>query len=135
MCDLERTTTVGYLKEDLEILRVQAGARRVASSSVETGPLRDQSGECTVKLVQHPKFKFEDNLIQPGESYRGAPALRVDIEENGEIKNVELLSSSGIRRLDAVVLTDLTEWKYAPRPHCGVVQANIGITIDWMLPN
>lgn len=132
---LERTTTVGYLKEDLEILRVQAGARRVASSSVETGPLRDQSGECTVKLVQHPKFKFEDNLIQPGESYRGAPALRVDIEENGEIKNVELLSSSGIRRLDAVVLTDLTEWKYAPRPHCGVVQANIGITIDWMLPN
>ena len=60
---LERTTTVMFLKEDLEVLRVQAGSRRVASMSVETAPLRNQAGECTVKLLQQPRFKFEDNLV------------------------------------------------------------------------
>ena len=129
---LERTTTVMFLKENLEILRVQSGSRRVASTSVETAPLRNQAGECTVKLVQQPKFNFEDNLVQPGESYRGTPVLRADIEENGDVRNVELLSASGIRRLDTLLLTDLGDWKYAPRPHCGVVKTNIAVTVHWM---
>jgi hypothetical protein len=132
---LERTTTIGFLKEDLEILRVQAGAHRIASASVETSPIRDQSGTCTVKLVHRPKFEFGENLIQPGESYRGAPVLRADIDESGDVKHVELLSQSGIQRLDAQILKDLSGWKYAARPHCGVVEANIVVVIDWMLPN
>jgi hypothetical protein len=132
---LERATTIGFLGEDLEILRVQAGARHVASTSIETSPLRDQSGTCTVKLVHRPRFDFGDDLIQPGESYRGAPALRADIDESGDLKHVELLSKSGIQRLDAQVLKGLGEWKYASRPHCGVIQANIVVVIDWMLSN
>jgi hypothetical protein len=132
---LERTTTVGFLKEDLEILRVQAGAHRIASASVETSPLRDQSGTCAVKLLHRPKFDFGENLIQPGESYRGAPTLRAVIDESGDVGLVELLSRSGIQRLDAQVLKDFNEWKYAARPHCAVVEANIVVVIDWAVPN
>lgn len=131
---LERTTTIGFLKEDLEILRVQAGAHRVASASVETSPLRDQSGKCTVKLLHRPKFEFGENLIQPGESYRGAPVLRADVDESGDLKRIELLSQSGIQRLDAQLSKDLSEWKYAARPHCGMVEVNIVVVIDWALP-
>lgn len=132
---LERTTTVGFLKEDLEILRVQAGAHRIASASVETSPLRDQSGACTAKLLHRPRFELAENLIQPGESYRGAPVLRAEIDESGDMKRVELLSQSGIQRLDGQLVKDLSEWKYAARPHCGVVEANIVVVIDWALPN
>jgi hypothetical protein len=132
---LERTTTISFLNEDLEILRVRAGSRHIASTSVETAPLRHQVGECTVKLVQHPKFEFDANLVQTGESYHGAPVLRADIEENGNLSNMQLLSRSGIRRLDGVLLKDQSEWKYAPRPRCGMVQANIVISIDWLPPS
>lgn len=131
---LERKTTLMFLKEDLEILRVQAGARRIASASVETATLRDEAGDCIPKLVQHPEMPLREDLVQPGESYGGAPVLRADIQESGVITNVQLLSKSGIQRLDTMLLGGVNQWRYAPRPHCGVVQANIVVTIDWMAP-
>src|SRR5204863_4970068 len=72
---LERTTTVMFLNEALQSLRVQAGARRVARTSVETAPLRQES--------------------------------------------------------DALLLMNVRQWKYAPRAHCGAVQANVVVTVDW----
>jgi len=132
---LERKTTVMFLKEALAILRVQAGARRVSGVSVETAPLREQAGNCKVKLVKRPELKFHDNLIQPGESYKGGPLLQMDIEESGDTTNVLLLQPSGIQELDMLLLADVRRWKYAPRPDCGVVQSNIAMTVDWMAAN
>jgi hypothetical protein len=129
---LERETTISFLNDDLEILRVRAGSRHIASTSVETAPLRHQAGDCAVKLIQQPKFEFVANLVKPGESYHGPPVLRADIEENGNVSNMQLLSRSGIRRIDSVLLKDQSEWKYAARPNCGTVQANIVLTIDWL---
>jgi TonB family protein len=132
---LERKTTELLLREILEILKVQAGARRISGQSVETVPLRQLAGNCQLRTVKHPEPKFGDNLIQAGESYRGSPVLRVDIEENGDVTNVEVIQPSGIRRLDALLLANVRQWKYGPRSNCGVVQSNIAITIDWIAAN
>jgi hypothetical protein len=129
---LERTTTLIFLKEAMEILKVQAGARHISSTSPETSPLREQSGKCAVKILKRPDVKFPDNLIHSGESYGGAPVLRINIEENGEASHVQLLHPSGIRRLDAVLVSDVRQWKYEPRAACGIVEANVVFNIDWV---
>lgn len=130
---LERTTTVMFLKEDLAILRVRAGARRVARASIETAPLRVQGGRCTPKLVKFPMIKAGEELVRLGESYVGAPVLRAEIQESGDVTNLQLLSRSGIQRIDSRLLA-ANQWKYAPRPQCGVLQANIVVNVDWMAP-
>lgn len=128
---LERDTTVMFLRESLEILKVQAGARHVSSTAVETAPLRKQTGNCALRLLHRPELKFGDDLIQTGEPYRNTPVLRVDIEEDGAITSPKVIQPSEIKRLDARLLQNVSRWKYAARPGCGVVQSNIAITIDW----
>jgi hypothetical protein len=130
---LDRTITVAMLTGALEILRVRAGAKRVASASFETAPLRHETGNCAPKLLQHPDIKPGEELVQPGESYAGMPVLRATILESGEVIDGQLFSRSGVQRLDAL-LSNGDRLKYAPRPNCGAVQANIVILIDWMPP-
>lgn len=60
---LERSTTTMYLKEALEILKVQAGARRISDISVETEPLRNEIGNCKPKIKLRPKAKFNESLV------------------------------------------------------------------------
>ena len=98
-------------------------------------PRREQTGGCAVKLLHQPKLDFTDNLIRPGEHYRGTPWLRAEIDENGDVKHVELTNASGIQRLDTAVLSEVNKWKYATRPGCGAIHADIGVVVDWMLPN
>ena len=128
---LERDTTVMFLRESLGILKVQAGARHVSSTAVEAAPLRKQTGNCELRLLHRPEIKFGDDLIQTGETYRNTPVLRVDIEEDGAITGAQVIQTSGIKHLDALLLQNVSQWKYAARPECGVVQSNIAITIDW----
>jgi TonB family protein len=94
--------------------------------------LREQSAKCAVKILKHPEPKFPDNIVQPGESYLGRPVLRVTIEENGDMSHVQLASSSGVHRLDTLLLTDILQWKYAPRPGCGIIEANVVVNVDWV---
>jgi TonB family protein len=128
---LERATTTGFLQEALRALRFQAGAHHISGVASETSPLREQSGKCAVKILDRHDVKFPDNLIHPGESYNGAPVLRVNIEENGETSHIQLLQSSGIRRLDAMLVSGARQWKYASRRGCGAIQANVVFNIDW----
>ena len=129
---LERATTTGFLQEALRTLRFQAGARHISAVTSETSPLREQPKKCTVKILKHPEPKFPDNIIQRGESYLGRPVLRVTIEENGDASHVQLLQSSGVHRLDTLLLTDILQWKYAPRLGCGIIEANVVVNIDWV---
>ena len=128
---LERATTTAFLQDALQILRVKAGAHQISALSPETSPLREQSGKCAVKILKRPELKFPDNMIHSGESYNGAPVLRVTIEENGETSHIQLLHPSGIRRLDAMLASGVRQWKYAPRPGCGIIEANVVYNIDW----
>lgn len=131
---LARSTASMYLKEEIEILKVHAGARKVAGLSIETAPLHNQLGTCAPRLLRHPELKPGEILVRTGESYAGPPVLRADIEEDGKITNLQLLSSSGIQQLDAILLSSGKEWKYAPRPHCGPVPVNIVVKVDWVPP-
>jgi len=128
---LERATTTGFLQEALRTLRFQAGAHHISAVTFETSPLRDQSGKCAVKILKRADLKFPDNIIHMGESYNGAPVLRLTIEESGETSHIQLLQTSGIRRLDALLVSDAHQWKYTPRPGCGAIEANVVFNIDW----
>jgi len=129
---LERATTTGFLQEALRTLRFQAGARHISAVSPETSPLREQLGKCAVKVLKRANLKFPDNIIHAGESYNGPPVLRLTIEESGETSHIQLLQPSGIRRLDALLVSGAHQWKYAPRPGCGAIEANVGFNIDWV---
>jgi TonB family protein len=129
---LERATTTGFLQEALRTLRFQAGARHISAVTSETSPLREQSGKCAVKILKRPELKFPDNIVHSGEAYNGAPVLRVTIEENGDTTNIQLLQPSGIRKLDAILVSNVRQWKYAPRPGCGTIEANVVFNIDWL---
>lgn len=128
---LERATTTGYLQEALQILKVQSGAHHISAISPEVAPLRQQLENCTVRIVKRPDLKFPDNLIHSGETYKGEPVLRITIEEDGKTAQVQLLQRSGIRRLDAMLVSNVRQWKYAPRPGCGDIEANVVFNIDW----
>jgi hypothetical protein len=129
---LERATTTGFLQDALRALRFQAGARHISAVTPETSPLREQSGKCAVKILKRPELKFPDNMIHPGESYNAAPVLRVTIDENEGTSHIQLLQPSGIRRLDAMLVSNARQWKYAPRPGCGTIDANVVFNIDWV---
>ena len=129
---LERATTTGFLQEALRTLKVQSGAHHISAVTSETSPLREQLGKCTVKIFKRPNLKFPDNLIHSGETYNGTPVLRINIEESVETSHIQLLQRSGIRRLDAMLVSNVRQWKYAPRPGCDIVEANIVFNIDWV---
>jgi len=129
---LERATTTGFLQQALQTLKVQVGARHISAVTSETAPLREQSGKCSVKILKRPEPKFPDNVLQRGETYLGRPVLRVTIEENGDTSHAQLLASSGVHRLDTMLLTDILQWKYQPRPGCGTIEANVVFNIDWV---
>jgi hypothetical protein len=127
---LERATTTGFLKEALRTLRFQAGARHISAVTSETF-LREQSGKCAVKILTRPETKFPDNIIHTGESYNRRPVLRLTIEESGETSHIHLLQPSGIRGLDALLVSGTHQWKYRPRAGCGAIDANVVFNIDW----
>lgn len=58
--------------------------------------------------------------------------FRAEILENGDITNIQILQRSGIRKLDELLLRNLREWKYLPRPGCGSIESNIAVTVDWV---
>jgi hypothetical protein len=128
---LERATTTGFLQEALRTLKFQSGAHHISAVSPETSPLREQSGKCAVKVLKRPDLKFPDNIIHAGESYNGSPVLRLTIKESGETSHIQLLQPSGIRSLDALLVSGTHQWKYAPRPGCGAIEANVVFNIDW----
>ena len=128
---LERATTTGFLQEALRTLKFQSGAHHISAVSPETSPLREESGKCAVKVLKRADLKFPDNIIHAGESYNGPPVLRLTIEESGETSHIQLLQPSGIRRLDAMLVSGVHQWKYAPRPGCGAIEANVVFNIDW----
>lgn len=130
---LDRSTTVMFFKEDIETLMVQAGARRVAKATFDTAIAPHLSSACAPKLLRHPEIKPGEVIVRPGESF-AEPVLRADILENGAVTDIKLLSSSGLRRLDAILSAPSNQWKYAPRPHCGDVSANVVVKIDWIPP-
>ncbi|TAM83550.1 MAG: hypothetical protein EPN47_05415 [Acidobacteria bacterium] len=93
--------------------------------------MSNENGAYAPKLLRHPDIKPGELLTKLGESY-SPPVIRAIIQENGEVTDMQLLSASGLQRLDSIIMASPTEWKYAPRPGCGAVSTNIVVDIHWL---
>ena len=86
---------------------------------------------CSPKLLNKPAAttKFQ---IKPGEKYRGTPVVSCEIAESGEVQNVKLVRSSGVRTADEMAVEWVKLMRYNARPGCGVIATTVGVTIDFI---
>lgn len=77
------------------------------------------------KLLGSPQFKF-----LPGESYKAAPTVKFQINEDGSVSNVTLTRSSGVKGIDKWVIKEVSGWKYTPVLGC-IIETNMTLVIDW----
>ena len=69
--------------------------------------------------------------IRPGEKYRRHPLVSYTINKHGEVSEVKILSSSGVRDIDAWVLRSVRRWRYEPLPKCETQTAEMVVTVDF----
>lgn len=65
-----------------------------------------------------------------GEKPTGLPVVTFQILESGEVVDVALKQSSGIIDKDNAALLWVEGMKYNKRPGCGILETEVGVTID-----
>jgi TonB-like protein len=65
------------------------------------------------------------------ETYRGGPVISYTIEEDGNVTNVRLKRSSGVRKIDAYYLASVRGRKYQAMPGCPGIETTESMTIDF----
>jgi TonB family protein len=87
--------------------------------------------ECTKTIRVHgslPKGPFEP---LPGESYKGPPLVKYQIQQDGTVSNVIVTRSSGVADIDKKILDAVARWKYKPRSvGCGVIDTEMSVILD-----
>lgn len=59
------------------------------------------------------------------------PLTSFSIKPGGSVSDVKIVSSSGSKRLDKIVVNSMEKWKYKPRPAgCGTIDSQIIIRPD-----
>jgi TonB family protein len=88
------------------------------------GSCRPIGKQTNFVCVDHVKLKL-------GERYRRSPVVAFEVGEDGTINNLKIVRTSGVSRIDKAVLSDVSNWSFKPRQHCGVVDVTVDVTIDW----
>jgi len=87
---------------------------------------------CNPVVVRKPKLKRRSIQVRDGDKPTGfSPLVSYQITESGEIVNVRLKRSSGIRDVDDVALNFVRGRKYNPRPGCPVIDSEEGVIVDF----
>ncbi len=113
------------------------GAKQVSESATEpkdtTKTKPYDVKRCTPKLLSSHATKGKVHIhIRKSDKPTGRiPVVACQILESGEVVNVALKQSSGIRDKDNLALRWVKQMKYNERPGCGVVETNMGVTIDF----
>jgi len=90
------------------------------------------SGPCKQVLLNKHLVPLNSFHLNKGERYRHTPAVGYSIQLDGRVTDVKLVSSSGVKRLDDLILAAVGKWKYKPRATaCGVLDTEMSLTIDW----
>jgi len=90
------------------------------------------TGPCKQVLLNKDKDLVGPFHLRAGETYRHSPAISYSIQVDGTVTDAKLIQSSGIKRLDEVVLSNVANWKYKPRAsRCGIIDSQMSLTIDW----
>jgi TonB family protein len=63
--------------------------------------------------------------------YRGGPTISYTIEADGNVTNVKLKRSSGVRKIDEYELASVKRQKFKPMPGCPGVETTETIIIDF----
>jgi len=90
--------------------------------------------KCKPELASKPTPKWPRSLrVRKGESYKGAPVISFNIPESGYVTDIQLVRSSGVRDVDAWVLSEVRNWKYKLAAGCGIRHSQVSVTIDFDL--
>lgn len=92
---------------------------------------RELPPRCTVTQKRRGEIPTGPFRHSRGESYKRAPVVKFDIEEDGTVSNIKLMRSSGLKDLDQKLVQAIRHWEYDQRPGCGVTESEITATIDW----
>jgi TonB family protein len=88
--------------------------------------------ECTKIIRVHgsvPKGPFK---ALPGESYKQAPVIKFEIQEDGTVSNTTVTRGSGVAYIDMKILAPVSRWKFKPWPAgCGVIETEMSVDIDF----
>jgi TonB family protein len=68
--------------------------------------------------------------VLPGESYKGSPTVKFQINEDGTVSNVKLVRSSGVKDIDRKLLKEASGWKFKAVPGC-VIDSKATVLIHW----
>jgi TonB family protein len=77
---------------------------------------------CESIVLESGSTSVEEVTPQKQEKYRRPPMVAYDIREDGKVGRVRIVRRSGIKELDAKLLSVAAQWKYRARTGCGVVK-------------
>ena len=89
------------------------------------------SGPCKLVLLNKELVSPKAFQSPSGKIHLKGPLASFSISPEGGVSDVKVVTSSGSKDLDKVVLTSLSKWKYKARPTgCGTIDSQIIITPD-----
>jgi TonB family protein len=99
----------------------------------ETSPeAKTLEKRCKPVLIKTPMVKQKSIHLRKGEKPSGfTPLVAFQIAASGEVINVHLKRSSGIRDSDNYALNWIQSQKYSPRPGCPVIESEADVIIDF----
>ena len=98
----------------------------------EESEKRELIARCKTKIVKKtPRPEPKDLQWGKDEKYRGAPVISSTIQEDGNVVNVKLERSSGVRWIDEYALQTVKGRKYQAMPGCPGVETKETIIIDF----
>jgi TonB family protein len=89
------------------------------------------AGQVLASKVDAKPHSYWAYKFLEGESYKGAPILKFQINQDGAVSDVKLVRSSGVHDVDRKKVIAVSHWKYEPGVGCGIVETNMSLTIDW----
>jgi hypothetical protein len=89
---------------------------------------------CAPKVLNSVRTQAQIHFRE-GEKPTGlVPVVGFQILESGEVVNIFLMQSSGIRDKDNAALEWVKRTTYNNRPGCGTIESQVGVTIDLAAP-
>ena len=93
------------------------------------GPIE---GKCKPQIV-NPRSTSEPARAKSRDydGFKRSPIVSFEVDEAGTLSRLKIKRRSGSQAADELALAWVREWKYKPRPGCGVLQSEVLVTIDF----
>jgi TonB family protein len=80
---------------------------------------------CDSAVLGSGSTAVENAADRQDEKYRRPAIVKYEIEEDGAVRKVKLVYSSGVKNLNDRLLAAASQWKYQARPGCGVMKVSL----------